>query len=289
LTENEVVKAWRHWEKQGLVALDDTDAQLGITFLSPPEQPVSAAPKKPKTPNLRILPPIQEKPSYSADELDFFKSKNSDVSRLFARAEQTLGKLLSYNDMNVIFGLHDWLRLPVDVVEYLLVYCAEADKRNLRYIEKVALDWADNEIFDLESALEYVQNFDRSYREIMTNMGLPGYPTPTHRKFMARWLHEYNFSPEMISLAIEKCIIAIDKPKFSYVEKILAGWHGQGVKTPEAANEQKAPAKVESKATPAAKPKTSRFANFTQREIDFAKLERLEREYQLKMYAEAAS
>jgi DnaD/phage-associated family protein len=173
------------------------------------------------------------------------------------------------------------------VVEYLLVYCAEADKRSLRYIEKVALDWADNEISDLESALEYVQNYDRTNREIMTHMGMPGYPTPSHRKFMARWQGEYGFGTDMIFLAIEKCTRAIDKPKFSYVEKILASWHAAGIKTPAAAEEADTkPGAKPAAAQADAKPKKGRFANFSGRDIDFAKLERLEREYQLKMYSE---
>ncbi|MCL2198495.1 MAG: DnaD domain protein, partial [Defluviitaleaceae bacterium] len=249
ITEGDVIKAWRHWEKEKLVSIVSGKQGMEITFLPIAKQP---------TDELILEDPIlptESRPQYTAQELACYRTESRDIERLFSRAEKTLGKLLSYNDMNVIFGFHDWLRLPIEVIEYLLTYCAENDHRSLRYIEKCALDWADNDIASLEQALLYVQNFDRDYRLILQHMGqVSGYPTPSHRKYMKKWLHEWRFPLELITEACDRCIEQISKPNFKYVDKILSEWHKKGITTLEAVTE--ADAAFAKEAKPALRPLT---------------------------------
>jgi len=278
LTEGDVIKAWKHWEKAGLVKIDGAS----ITFL-PVKSPEAAAPAVTHQAEIIRIP---ARPQYSAQELAVYRTQSRDIERLFARAEKTLGKLLSYNDMNVIFGFHDWLRLPVDVIEYLLTYCADNDHRNLRYIEKCALDWADNDIDDLEKALTYVQNFDRDYRTILHLMGqVSGYPTPSHRKYMDKWLNQWHMPMELIQEACERSTAQINKPKFAYVDKILSEWHKKGITTLEDVNESdKDFHGTRPAATAAPKPRTNRFINFNQRNNDYALYEKLERAHRARKY-----
>jgi DnaD/phage-associated family protein len=164
----------------------------------------------------------------------------------------------------------------VDVIGYLLSHCADNGHRDLRYIEKAALDWADRQIDDMEKALAYVQTFDKDYREILRAMGqTTGYPTPTQRKYIDKWRGEFGQSAALVLAACDRAAVQNGKPTFAYVNKILENWHQKNIQTPEEAETEKAgPAKQ------AAKPaKTNRFVNFKQRERDFAQLERMEREY----------
>ncbi|MCL1863558.1 MAG: DnaD domain protein [Defluviitaleaceae bacterium] len=277
ITEGDVIKAWRHWEKEKLVSIVSGKQGMEITFL-----PMA---KQTDEPSLEETPMTESRPQYTAQELACYRTESRDVERLFSRAEKTLGKLLSYNDMNIIFGFHDWLRLPIEVIEYLLTYCAENDHHNLRYVEKCALDWADNDIQSIEQALQYVQNFDRDYRLILRHMGqISGYPTPTHRKYMKKWLHEWNLPLEIITEACDRCIEQISKPNFKYVDKILSEWHKKGITTMEAINA--ADAAFVQEAKPVLRPvaKTNRFVNFNQRENDYTHYEKLERAYLEKKY-----
>jgi len=286
LTEGDVIKAWRHWEKEKLVSISSSKQGMEITFLpvkarhSQPANEIDSATEE------TVSGPPESRPQYTAQELACYRSESRDVERLFSRAEKTLGKLLSYNDMSVIFGFHDWLRLPIEVIEYLLTYCAENDHRNLRYIEKCAMDWADHDINELEKALIYVQNFDLDYRTILNHMGqISGYPTPSHRKYMNKWLREWNLPLELITEACDRCVEQIAKPNFKYVDKILSEWHKKGIATMEevtTADEEftNEPKKI----LPIAKPKPNRFINFNQRENDYSHFEKLERAYIEKKY-----
>jgi len=282
LTESDVKNAWKHWEKMKLVKIENIDdsEQMKITFL-----PVVAP--SPQVEHVGFSAPVvvASRPQYTPQELKVYRNQCEDIERLFKRAEQTLGKLLTHNDLNTIFSLHDWLRLPIDVIEYLLTYCAENDHRNLRYIEKCALDWADNQINDLEKALSYVQFFDRDYRTVLNYMGqVNAYPSPSHRKYIDKWLKDWAFPMPLVLEAIDRCVHQIDKPKFSYIEKILSEWHKSGIKTMEAvqlaSDKFISEKKKSTNATTVTPQKTSKFVNFNQREINYAELEKLERMHQ---------
>jgi len=364
LLDTDVVNAWRHFEKVGLVRVEGSGPNIAITFLPVSEAgrvavnmreaaaaateaqmceavvaelygsetPVAAAPfesvlsvvEKPDVNQMSIaqvvaadyddtsqvhsrspaLPPtrVQDRPQYSIEELTVYRAQSKDVERMFSKAEQALGKLLKYTDMNIIFGLYDWLRLPTDVIEYLLSYCEDHGHRNLRYIEKCAIDWADNGVDDLEKALVYVQTFDRGYRSILKQMGkLSAFPTPAQRGLMDKWLHEMKMPLEVILAACDKTTLNAEKPSLSYVDGILTKWFKKGIASMdgvakadaefEAARTQQDESREnnrkdrfdgqsQSKASSRAqKPKSNRFINFDQRKYDHAEIELLERQY----------
>jgi DnaD/phage-associated family protein len=290
LTESDVIKAWRHWEKEKLVSItsDKKGQDMEILFLpvkskkTPETSPVSAFDDLVQSDKVTLH---ESRPQYTAQELACYRSQCAEVEQLFTRAEKSLGKLLSYNDMNVIFGFHDWLRLPIEVIEYLLTYCAENDHRNLRYIEKCAFDWADRGISDLEEALSYVQSFGKTYRTIMSHLGRTGYPTEAERKYMDKWLNDWKMPQEIVLEACNRAAIETDKRRFNYTDGILKNWHSKNVQTLEditaADDEHKKKPKVLMHPATA---KTNRFANFKQRDIDFDKYEKLERAYLEKKY-----
>ena len=287
LTGSDVRLAWRHWEQKGLVSIGGEN-QDEVSFLDAYENASTAAISE-----KRFTQQSQSRPVYTPDEIACYRTESPDVARLFLRAEKTLGKLLSYNDMNIIFGFHDWLRLPIEVIEYLFAYCDDNDHRNIRYIEKCALDWADQDITSLEAAMFYVKAFDRNYRTIFRHMGLSTkYPSPRQKEYMDKWLNEYRMPIDVITYSCEVSVDNINQAKFSYMNTMLDRWFKQGVKTKEDAQKAREAFSEEEKSKkrnkPAA-PKTNRFINFNQREYDWAALEKLERAYQDKKYGFSSS
>ena len=282
LTENDVKMAWKHWEQKGLVTISGEKQDM-VTFLDIYENNVGETAQE-----IKFASTAQTRPVYTPEEIACYRTESADVARLFSRAEKTMGKLLSYNDMNIIFGFHDWLRLPIDVVEFLFTYCDENDHRNLRYIEKCALDWADQDIQNLDAAMYYVISFDRNYRSIMRYMGLgTAYPSSRHKEYMDRWLDEWSLTLEIIFAACDCSVDGTGKANFKYMNTVLGNWFKQGVKTLEDIQKVKedfqADEKEKKRNKPAA-PKVNRFANFKQREYDWKALEKVERAYIEKKY-----
>jgi len=282
ITQTDVQNAWTHWENAGIVKLEKSKNDIAsITFL-----PVNPLPPK-EAPQQDAPPPVLEsRPQYTTEELAAYRQHSPDVARLFDCAARAMGRLLHVNDMSIVFGFHDWLSLPFDVIEYLFDYCETNGHRNLRYIEKVALDWADKEITDVETAIVYVQSFDKNYRTIMHYMGQTGYPTPTHRKYIDRWVGEWKMPLDLIMEAIDRSVAETGKAKPSYANTIMADWHKKGITDitgVKAADEEFLKAREEKNIVKfdkkTAKVKVNRFANFNQRENDYSKYEQLERAY----------
>ena len=289
LTDTDVMNAWRHWERVGLVQIKGSGTDISITFLPvyKPEPAVTKGEFDPKLLQLTLPEMPETRPQYTVQELSVYRTQSKEIERLFATAEQALGKLLTYNDMNVIFGFYDWLRLPLEVIEYLLNYCAQHGHRNLRYMEKCAIDWAERDIDDLDKAITYIHTFDKNYRSILKRMGkLTNFPTPAQRKQMDKWLYEMHMPLDVILEACDKTTLTAEKPSLSYVDKILAKWHKAGINTLDGIKqadedflkqrEQKTTAKAKTQ-----KPTGNRFINFDQRENDYTQIEQLERQYLL--------
>jgi len=289
ILETDVLNAWKYWESLKLVKIDSLEESMFIEFLPfPPQEKV----EKETTPK----PALQHinldlRPQYTVEELSFYQKQSADIAKLFAHGEQTLAKMLTYHDLNILFGFYDWLRLPMDVILHLLSYCAENGHRDLRYVEKAAMDWAERGIDTVEAANQYIQTFDRDFRAIMKALGHPSaFPSPTQRKYMKKWLNEMQMPIELVLEACDKTAIQIGKPKLTYVDKIIADWHKKGIKSLEgvAAAEvdwQKAEKRAEEADRQRAdKPikRRNRFANFKPRERDYDQIERMEQEYLMK-------
>ena len=283
--ESDVVKGLRYWEQAGLLRLENgTDKTvLGVEFLPFPY--IAVVPKMALIPAKAAEPAppeddrdsrLREKPQYTVEELEIYNKKSAEIRDYFAMAESMLGRMLKYDDLNTLFALYDWLRLPIEVVEILLVHCANNGHRNMRYIEKTAVDWADNGVDTPEKAEEYMLRHNGEYREIMKAFGLKNEPTPAQTKFMRTWLDRLPL--DVVLEACDRTILSIGKPKFSYTETILANWHANGIQDLDGARaaDEAFHKDKEEKTENAPKRqalKRNRFIDIKQREWDFEQIE----------------
>lgn len=288
ILESDVVNAWQYWKSKKLVELTlDDNNNINIEFLSNKKEVISSTKEiAPVQKTKTIL--IDNKPIYSPKELEMYKDNYVEISQLFSTAESALGKMLSSNDLSTVFSFYDWLRLPVDVIEILLNYCSKNNHRNIRYIEKVAIDWAENNINTKELAYEYITTFNKDYREILKALGQGSRnPIASEIVFMKKWLNELNMPLNIILEACDKTMMQIGKPQFTYIDRIIEGWHKQNVKTIEdikhietnyyKAKEHNNKNKKNSYLSES-QPKKSKFVNYDQRTRDYDELERLAQE-----------
>ncbi len=241
-TEKDVMRALKYWEKKRLLALEYDDrknvtgihlmdfAPLPVIPAAAPVPTVSASGSAPLASVVPISPRENPyvKPNYTLDELKAFKSDEA-TSRLLFIAEQYLKKTLSPNEIRTILFISDKLGFSEDLIDYLIQYCVGRDKRDLRYIEKVAISWAQQGITTPEQAAGLAGKYDKSVYDIMKALGKNSVPTETEAAYIARWRNEYGFEADVIFSACERTVLATDSHRFEYADSILNSWRKAGV------------------------------------------------------------
>ena len=237
--------------------------------------------------------PAPSQKEYTLDEIKEFR-KNPDISELFFIIETYLKHTLSSTDTNMVLYWLDELHFSTDLVEYLVEYCITKGHSSLRYMNKVALGWADAGIKTVDQAKDDAAAHSQIYYSVMKALGITGRNlVDSEVSLINKWVGEYGFDIELVKAACSKTISAMQKPSFEYTDSILANWRKKDVHTlkdvevldANFAKANKASATGSSQSTNAAngssKPKSNnsssknKFNNFNQRNNDYDKLEKL--------------
>lgn len=294
-TEREVLRSLKYWEKLKLLAIeyDESKNVSGIRFLKGTDEPVTvAAPavaaatavvsataiteKAEETPAEKTDP--YKKPSYSADQLSAFKNKEN-IRQLFFIAESYMGRQLSVSDMKSILYLSDCLHFSDDLIDYLLQYCVDRGKKDFKYIEAVALNWAQSGVTTPKQAEKFAAKYDKSVYTIMKELGKNNTPTKKELEYIIRWTKEYGFSQDIIAIACERTVLATDSHRFEYAEGILSNWkkedvhHKSDIQRIDAQYQKSRQSRSTSSAASSSQVSSNRFNQFPQRDYDYDALE----------------
>lgn len=290
-TERDILRALKYWEKMQLMTLNfSSDETLrGITLLSPDGKvtpaAVSAAPEEMAAPAAETA--AAEEPATSVpkpepltpDRIQELK-QNEEIVQLLYIAEQYLGKTLSPTEMQKLLFFYDGLKFSADLVEYLIEYCVGRNHRSMRYIETVALAWAQEGISTVEMAKSASSRYGKDYFIILKAMGITGRnPVETEISLMDTWLKDYGFSIEIIQEACSRTVLQTGQASFQYADKILSGWKQKQVHSLDdirVLDAEHKKRKLEKEKTPArhSSAAPNRFNNFQQREYDFNEYEK---------------
>ena len=205
-----------------------------------------------------------------ADKLNELNS-NDDFSMLLFVIQTYLGKTLSQPETNAIVYFYDTLHFSADLIEYLFEYCVSKGKTSIRYIEKVALVWADEGISTVDAAKDEVSNHNEAVYSVMKAFGLNSRePGKVEKDLIIKWTDIYCFETDIIVEACNRTMKATHQPSFEYADSILTKWHTSNIRSSE--DIRKADAQYEAgKAAKAAKSSNvikqnaNRFNNYQQR------------------------
>ena len=182
-------------------------------------------------------------------EVQRLKEEDPGISHILSEAERILGKTFTSSDTETIVWLISYAGVPAEVLITVMAYCSNIGKNNLRYIQKVALEWLDSGIDTIEAADERIRalNEAKSWEgEVKRALEIYGRSLVTKEKEFCESWRLYRISPELIHFAYEKCIEKTAKLSFPYINKLLLSWHQKGLKTPaEAAAENKPKSEAE--------------------------------------------
>lgn len=190
--------------------------------------------EKPKT-----IP--QEKPRYSEVDLEkAMGSKDSNFSKFVGEAQRRLGRTLSTEELKILLGFLDYLRMPTEVAALLLSYCVERNRKkgmrapSMRTIEKEAYHWADENIDSMESALRYIQTQNQIRTRISRLRSMMQIDqrklTSAEEQYLIKWI-QMGFPDDAVKLAYEKTCINTGGLKWAYMNSILTSWHEKNLHT----------------------------------------------------------
>jgi len=295
ILESDVVNAWLYWESVGAVKLirkaeaNDFD----VEFVD-----LTAASKGNHEKVSRIV--LDSRPNYSPEEISIYIEHDENIRYLYSVAQDKLGKMLSSSDINILYSFYDWLRLPVEVIVMLLEYCVSINKRNMRYIEKVAIAWADEGINTIEKVEQYLMQAEEKRSKLYAIKKCLGITdrqlTATEESYISQWVDHMKFSMEMIKTAYELTVLNTGKLSFPYLNSILQSWHEKGIKTLDEVEKEKIQFKQSMKekyndntvSFKTAK-KNNKFINFKQTKYDFEEIERIALQKRLNSMKESVS
>lgn len=288
-TEKDVIRSLKYWEKKGLLILDyDEDKNpcgIHMRDLDAPAMPLwnEKAAKQPLQVQPVVSPvseanpvpefPMYVKPSYSMDQLKEFIHRDNTEQLIFI-AEQYIGKPLTPTEMKTILFFTDELHFSEDLIDYLLQYCVEKGKKDFKYIEKVAINWAEQGVSTPKQAQRYANKYDKNVYAIMNELGKNGSPTTKEMEFINRWTKEYGFSTDIIFEACERTVLATDKHRFEYAEGILSSWKKENVHHKADIRKIDDLYQKKKSAPRSASVSNNKFNQFTQNSYDFDELER---------------
>ncbi len=259
-TEQDVVRALKYWEEEGLLA-------LSLSSSGVPEG-IDLAPGE-GSDGLTAAPPAPETGTVPEDD-------EEEIRALVLAIEQYMNVPLSASDLSRLLYFHDTLHFSTDLLEYLIEYCVDSGHRSIRYIEKVGSAWYERGIRTVEEARRE-QRARREYYAILAALGINGRaPVEAETVFMDKWLGEYGFSMDIIEEACSRTVLNTKQPSLKYADGILTRWHDAGVRTRkdidvlDSAHEERK--KNTAKRAPA--PSGGRFGAFEQHDYDFDTIEK---------------
>ncbi len=208
-TDNDVIRALRYWEKNNCIRTE-IDASGFITRVDFSNSP-APAPKAAPVPEI---------------------SKDSDEFReLSHSAERYFGRPLRATDINILLNMVNNLNLSCELIDYLLCYAVEKDKKSMRYVEATGIAWLDAGVTTPAKAKEYLKSNNDVVSCVMKAFGLQNRcPATQEMDFIAKWKDNYGFDTDIIIEACNRTMSAINNPSFRYADKILSDWHDKGIK-----------------------------------------------------------
>lgn len=304
-TENDVIRALKYWKNTGILDMscDSSKNLTGIRLLplspiaessgSRPEIVGKSAGKSSPGKDMTAVTdaaaeasaakaPARKPAGLTPDKVKELKQKE-DVEQLLFIAEQYLGKTLSPTEVSKLLYFYEELHFSADLVEYLIEYCVSKGSRSIRYIETVAVAWAEQNISTVEQAKAETNTYNKNYFSILKAFGIKNRnPIEEEIRYMNLWLKEYAFTLDIIAAACSRTVIATGQPNFAYADSILRNWQKKGVhhlpdidKLEEDRRRQKISKAeaAENKAKPASTSR-NKFNNFHQRAYNVDELEK---------------
>lgn len=186
----------------------------------------------------------EEMPQYTAGDIAGRAQQDGGFQAVVEEAQHALGRMLSGNDLRILFGIYDYLGLPPEVILLLINHCVSRTRErqgpgrmpSMRTIEKEAFIWSNREIVTLDRAEEYLDELKSRGEKLSVlrhSLGIRDREfTQTERAYAESWF-DMGFSAEALAIAYDRTMMRTGKLSWPYMDSIVRSWHEKGLHRPE--------------------------------------------------------
>ena len=236
---------------------ENTNQTDGETQAEPPDQMREEGVKeeKPKLPDRSLV----DLPKLKGDE---------DFQELVFCVQTYIEKIFTPTDTEKLAYLYDVVGMSKDLLEYIAELSVQKGKKNINYIERVALSLHEKGITTVEAAKEDNIKFYNENKAVLKAFGIyDRVLAPVESRYVKKWFDEFGFSTEIVVEAISRTVLNTSSQSFSYADGILTRWHNNNVRTVSdiKAQDEKHDERVKNAPKPANTSSKSKFNNFEQR------------------------
>ncbi|MCH5199425.1 MAG: DnaD domain protein [Oscillospiraceae bacterium] len=242
ITEEQVEESASFWKQRGIIDFNESGE------LVPSKAKMSSNVKKTtnKASSDSVLDSVRKieldrTPDFTPKEIASTVRGNEKADYLFKHCEMLYGRPLKHNEQRTLMIILEDACLPVEVAMVLIDYCFSVNKATPAYMRAVALDWVDTGIITIDKAEEKaaeLKNLDNAIIRFKKMFEVTSAFSKQQKECIDKWVNVFGFSDEMVNEAYQITLNATGKLAFQYMNKILEGWHANGITTVEQLNEQ---------------------------------------------------
>lgn len=174
----------------------------------------------------------QELPAFTVTEEQTLRlSKDENFSWTCLIVESYLERPLQTAEVQLLTYLFDSLKFSKDLILHLYEYCCSLKKTNVKYVQAVAISWAENNITTPEQAQAQTANYSAAHTAIAKALALGRPLAKIECEYVERWHNQWQMDLAVIIEACNRTMLSIQKADFKYTDGILTNWHKKNVRT----------------------------------------------------------
>lgn len=175
---------------------------------------------------------------YDADTVADSIQKDEAFRAACESLQALYGKMFTRFDYDSLLYLYDHCGLTAEYMCTLASYCVSRGKTALKYFTKTAQGLVSEGVDTYEKLESHLEKRNRANERVYKLRRLCGMGdralTAKEEQYLGDWFIEKDLPFELIQRAYDIMINSIGEVKLSYMNKILARWHKDGLLTTEA-------------------------------------------------------
>lgn len=167
------------------------------------------------------------KPQYKTGEINKRIAENNKLSQMYKIVSGFLGKNLSSADIEVLYSMYDYYRLPAEVIVVMVEYFVSKGTATMRKLEKEAQKWSEHGVDTVAKAKRHIKKREEYFSYLALVKRIVGANernlTSKEKEFVYKWQQELKATPDAVKEAYEITVNNTGKVSFNYMNKVLEG------------------------------------------------------------------